>query len=191
MDEELTLRVEPDCALIVIDLQQGFDDVQHWGGGRSNPGCEANVSRLIGAWRDEGRPVVLIRHDSTEPTSPLAPGSPGNGFKQELAGEEGDLLVAKSVNSCFYGTPDLHAWLQERQVGQLAICGLTTNHCCDTTARMAGNLGYDVLFVLDATATFDRRAPDGTIVKAAELERATATNLHGEFARVVDTADLV
>ncbi len=185
------MQVEADCALVVIDVQCGFDDVAHWGGRRSNPACEANVGRLIRAWRDAGRPVVVVRHDSTEPGSPLGPGAPGNRFKPELGDEEGDVLISKSVNSSFYGTPDLDGWLRERSIRQLAICGLTTNHCCETTARMGGNLGYDVLFVVDATAAFDRAAPDGTIVPAEELERATATSLHGEFARVVGTADLV
>jgi nicotinamidase-related amidase len=185
------LPLEPNCALLVVDLQHGFDDPESWGGGRSNPACEANVGRLLGAWRDAGRPVVLVRHDSTEPGSPLAPGTPGNELRPEVAARDGDLMVAKSVNSCFYGTPDLDAWLRERQIRQLAICGMTTNHCCETTARMAGNLGYDVLFVLDATATFDRRGPDGAVVAAADLERATAASLHGEFARVVSTVDVV
>ena len=71
------------------------------------------------------------------------------------------------------------------------VCGITTNHCCETTARVGGNLGYDVLFALDATHTFDRTAPDGSTVSADELARVTATNLHGEFATVVSTADLV
>ena len=71
------------------------------------------------------------------------------------------------------------------------VCGITTNHCCETTARVGGNLGYDVLFVLDATHTFDRMAPDGSTVTADDLARVTATNLHGEFATVVGTADLL
>jgi nicotinamidase-related amidase len=56
---------------------------------------------------------------------------------------------------------------------------------------MGGNLGYDVLFVLDACATFDREGPDGEVVTAEELTRATAASLHDEFATVVATRDLV
>ena len=102
-----------------------------------------------------------------------------------------DLLVTKSVNSSFHGTPDLHAWLLDRGLSGIVVCGITTNHCCETTARVGGNLGHDVLFVLDATHTFDRTGPDGTHLTADELARATATNLHGEFATVVSTRDLV
>jgi nicotinamidase-related amidase len=175
-------------ALLVIDVQRAFDDDDYWGV-RNNPACEANVAALIGAWRDAGRPLVYVRHDSVEPGSPLAPDSPGNAFKDVVSGEP-DLLVTKQVNSAFYGDPDLDGWLRERGIGSIAVCGITTNHCVETTARMGSNLGYDVLFALDATHTFDRTGPDGERLSADELARATATSLHGEFAAVVKTADL-
>ena len=175
-------------ALIVVDVQQGFDDPV-WGP-RDNPDCEANIGRLLTAWRDRGDPVVFVRHDSIEPGSPLAPGRPGNAFAEVVTGTP-DLLVSKTVNSSFYGSPDLHAWLQDRGLRAMAICGITANHCCETTARMAGNLGYDVAFVIDATAAFDRQAPDGTVIPAEQLRRVTAANLHGEFATVVTTDEIL
>lgn len=133
---------------------------------------------------------MVVRHDSTEPGSPLRPGQPGNDFKELVTGTP-DLLVTKSVNSSFHGTPDLDAWLREPDLDGLVICGITTNHCCESTARVGGNLGHTVLFALDATHTFDRTAPDGTRVTADELARVAATNLHGEFATVVRTDQLV
>lgn len=175
-------------ALIVIDVQHGFLDPS-WGAS-TNLECETNIRRLIGAWRARGWPVVLVRHDSLAPGSPLSPDQPGNAFLPGIDGPR-DLLVVKSVNSAFYGEPDLHVWLQSRDLSELVICGITTNHCCETTARMAGNLGYDVQFALDATRTFDRVGPDGQVSTAAELMRATAVNLHGEFARVVSTDDVL
>lgn len=174
-------------ALIVIDVQRGFDDPM-WGP-RNSPHCERHIGRLIDGWREAGQPIVLVRHDSTSPTSPLRPGQPGNGFKP-VADIEADLLVVKSVNSAFYGAPDLHAWLRSQGIDSVTICGITTNHCCETTARMAGNLGFDTVFVTEATHTFDRMSPDGTRVTADDLARATEANLHGEFATVcgVDAA---
>jgi nicotinamidase-related amidase len=172
-------------ALIVIDVQRGFDDPA-WGK-RDNPACEANIAALIGHWREQGQPLVFVRHDSDEPGSTLAPGQPGNDFKDVITGEP-DLLVTMSVNSSFHGEPDLQAWLDGEGIDTIYVCGITTNHCCETTARVGGNLGYDVRFVLDATHTFDRPDPFGGVVTAAELARVTATNLHGEFATVVDTA---
>ncbi len=176
-------------ALVLVDVQQGLDDAEYWGP-RDNPGCEANITALLGAWRSRGRSVVFVHHDSTEPQSPLRPGQPGNDFKEIVTGTP-DLLVNKSVNSAFHGTPDLDAWLRNQDLDGLVVCGLTTNHCCETTARVGGNLGHTVLFALDATHTHDRAAPDGTRVTAAELSRASATSLHGEFATVVRTDQLV
>src|SRR3712207_1542194 len=99
-------------ALLVVDVQRAFDRDDVWGR-RDNPECETNVAGLLAAWRAEGRPVVFIRHDSTEPESTLAPGTPGNAFKPEVSGEP-DLLVVKHVNSAFHGDPDLAGWLRER-----------------------------------------------------------------------------
>jgi nicotinamidase-related amidase len=175
-------------ALIVIDVQQGMDDPVL--GPRNNAACEENIGVLIAAWRAHGRPVVFVRHDSVMPESPLRPDRPGNAFKPVVAGDP-DLLVTKHVNSAFLGTPDLHGWLQDREITGVAITGIQTNYCCESTARMAGDLGYDTLFVLDATHTFDLRSHGGGTMTAEELARVTATNLQDEFADVVMTDDLL
>ena len=175
-------------ALVVVDVQQGFDDP--WWGERNNPDCDANIADLVREWSGRGRPLVYVRHDSDEPDSPLRKGSPGNRLKEYLTAEP-DLVVSKSVNSSFLGTPDLDAWLRERDLKGIVVCGITTNHCCETTARMGGNLGHRVLFALDATHTFDRTGPYGEVVTADELARVTGVNLHDEFAEVVRTADLL
>lgn len=175
-------------ALIVIDVQEGFRDAS-WGE-RGNPQCEANIEQLLHAWRAHDLPVVLVRHDSTSPTSPLRPGQPGNEFMPCVHGQH-DVLITKSVNSAFYGDPDLDAWLRERGLTHVTICGITTNHCCETTARMAGNLGYDVTFVLDATATFARTDQTGRVFTGDELAAVTAVNLDGEFATVRTTQDVL
>lgn len=176
-------------ALVVIDVQKGFDDEDHWGP-RNNPNCEVNVGLLIEAWRAQGWPVVFVRHDSTSVNSPLRPGSPGNEFKDVVSGKP-DLLVSKSVHSAFFGEPDLHSWLREHGISSIAICGIQTNMCCETTARMASDMGYEVLFVIDATHTFDLSAVEGKILRARELARVTALELDAEFCQVVYTTELV
>ena len=175
-------------ALVVVDAQQGFDEPQ-WGK-RNNLDCDANIAALVQDWSARDRPLVYVRHDSEEPDSPLRTGSEGNRLKDYLTPEP-DLLVTKSVNSAFLGAPDLDGWLRGRDLEGIVVCGITTNHCCETTARMGGNLGHRVLFALDATHTFDRVGPDGGLVTADELMRVTAANLHEEFALVVHTADLL
>jgi nicotinamidase-related amidase len=175
-------------ALVVVDVQRGFDDP--WWGPRNNPSCDDNIRALVDHWAAERRPLVFVQHDSENPASPLHPRSPGHPLKEYLTAPP-DLLVRKSVNSAFHGTPDLDRWLRARGAGGLVVCGITTNHCCETTARVGGNLGHSVLFALDATHTFDRTGPDGGTVTADELMRVTAANLHEEFAQVVRTEDLL
>lgn len=184
-----TIEMSPERrALIVVDVQSGFDDPR-WGT-RNNPQCEDNIASLIDHWRQIGEPLVYVRHDSTTEGSPLRPGEPGNALREFVDGQP-DLLVTKSVNSAFYGEPDLDAWLRSEGVDSVVICGVQTNYCCETTARMAGNLGYETVFVLDATHTFDQTDLDGVVIPADQLARVTAANLQGEFAQVVSTADLV
>lgn len=172
-------------ALIVIDVQKGFAE---WDakGQRNNPDCESNVGKLIQAWRDKDQPIVFVKHNSKSETSVLRPGQPGNDFKDVITGEP-DLLVTKSVNSAFYGEPDLYLWLTENRIEAVAICGIQTNMCCETTARMAGNLGLDTWFVLDATHTF-AKSFQGKTISAEELSETTAVNLSGEFADVITTS---
>ncbi|MFJ3880430.1 cysteine hydrolase family protein [Streptomyces sp. NPDC090077] len=186
------IEIAADSALLVIDVQKGFDDASFWGK-RNNPAAEGNIAALMDAWRETGRPVVLVRHAS-RPGSVLAPDQPGHAFKdfvEERRGKEA-LLVTKAVNSAFYGTPDLAEWLTASGIRQLVVAGIQTNMCVETTARMAGNLGYEVLVPLDATHTFDLAGPGGLSLTADALADATAVNLQGGgFARVVTTAELL
>ena len=173
----------------MVDVQKAFDDADIWGP-RNNPACDENVRALIEAWRANGQPVVFVRHDSLEQGSPLRPGQPGNDLKDAVAGRP-DLLVTKHVNSAFHGDPDLAGWLRENDIAEVVICGIQTNMCCETTARVGANLGFGVRFALDATHTFDLAAPDGGILSADELARVTAANIDAEFGRVVTTADAI
>jgi nicotinamidase-related amidase len=174
-----------DPVLVVIDVQQGFRD-SRWGA-NGNTAALSNIESLVEHWRSNKLPIVVVKHNSKHPDSPLFAGSPGNQLEPFLDGTR-DVVIQKSVNSAFYGTPDLHLWLAKRNFRNIVICGITTNRCCETTARMAGNLGYTTTFVIDATDAFDLNHSDGAITSAADVMRMTAANLDGEFASVVTTA---
>jgi len=177
-----------DAALIVIDVQKGFDDPK-WGK-RNNPQAEANIAKLLEAWRHSGRPVIHIQHCSKEPGSPLWSDSPGNAIKEIAEPIQGEPIIQKSVNSAFIGT-DLESRLRKQRITGLVIVGLTTDHCVSTTARMAGNLGFTTFVVSDATATFDRSGPNGKKHKAADVHEVSLASLHQEFATVIDTQGLI
>ncbi|MGW6690588.1 cysteine hydrolase family protein [Streptomyces sp. NPDC054961] len=190
------IEIAANSALLVIDVQKGFDDADFWGP-RNNPAAEANIAALMDAWQESGRPLVIVQHASRQTGSVLAPDQPGYALKDFVAerAERAALHITKSVNSSFYGTPDLADWLTEQNVGQVVVAGIQTNMCVETTARMAGNLGYEVLVPLDATHTFDLAAearPDAPRLTADQLATATAVNLQGGgFARIVTTGRLV
>jgi nicotinamidase-related amidase len=141
-------------ALVVVDVQRGFEDPAL--GARDNPAAEENVARLIAAWRERGDPIVFVQHDWQG--GPLERGTPGFELKEAVTGEP-DLRIVKNVHSSFHGDVDLDAWLRERGIDAIAVCGIQTNFCCETTARIGCDLGYDVWFVLDATHTFDDTGP--------------------------------
>lgn len=178
-------------ALIVVDMQHGFHE-KSWGATTNFPACENNVERLLAAWSVHDMPVVIVRHDSVNPASPLCISGPGNALIPTVAAAHPDLLITKTVNSSFYGSPNLEQWLRTEGVDQIVVCGIQTNLCVETTARMGGNLGFDVIVPLDATRTFDLGGPDGTVIPAATLMQVTATNLHGDgFAQVTSTTELL
>jgi nicotinamidase-related amidase len=173
-------------ALVVIDMQKGFGDPR-WPP-RNNPDCEGNVAALLDAWRDAGQPVVIVRHDSTEADSPFVPGTPGNELQDLVEGERA-VLVTKSVSSAFHGDPDLGDWLRRQGIEKLVLCGAQTNMCCETSARVGANLGFDIAFAIDATHTFDLADGNGGTITADELARVTHANLDREFCRVVTTSE--
>lgn len=184
--QPLPLDLTPDAVLLTVDAQQGFDQFK----GRNNPQLESNLAALHAAWRAAGRPLVHVRHDSTEAASVFRPGLPGNAFKPEAQPQKGEPVVRKSVHSAFIGT-DLEGRLRQMGARSLVILGIQTNYCVASTARMAGNLGYKTYVVADACATFPQRLLDGSEVNAQAAHDLALAELHGEFATVVSTRDVL
>jgi nicotinamidase-related amidase len=176
------------AALLIIDVQQGFDDA-FWGR-RNNPLAEAHIVRLLEAWRAQQWPIIHVQHQSRIANSPLHPANPGYALKAQVQPLPGETLITKQVNSAFIGT-SLETLLRQRHITTLVVIGLTTNHCVETTVRMAGNLGFLTYLVGDATATFDRVGPDGKLHRAEDIYTISLTSIHGEFAQVVTTDEVL
>ncbi|MBL4595442.1 MAG: cysteine hydrolase [Robiginitomaculum sp.] len=176
--------------LVFVDWQQGFADLEYWGGGRNNPLAEQNAVQLLRHWRHQQWPVVHIRHDSTDPNSKLHPNQPGNAleaFANPLAGEP---LYAKNVNSAFIGT-DLETDLRAQNISKLVFCGISTDHCVNTSVRMAANLGFEVRVAADACYTFDRTDALGRQLDAQTIHDVHLASLHGEFAQIKTTEQII
>ena len=169
--------------LLVIDVQQAFEDPA-WGE-RNNPDAETHVAELLSVWRELGAPVVHVRHESASPTGLFRRGTQAFEFKPEARPAPGERVVDKRVNSAFIGT-DLQEHLRSTGADCVVVVGLTTDHCCSTTARMAGNLGFETWFVADATATHARAGFD-----AETMHRTALASLDGEFAHVMTTAEAI
>ena len=181
-------------ALLVIDVQQGHDDPRF--GRRNNPDAEGRIAVLLDAWRTKGLPVIHVQHLSVREQSPFHPTKPGVAIKP-IVGPRGDeTLIQKSANSAFIGT-SLEQMLKERDIKTLILTGLTTPHCVSSTARMAGNLGFDTYVVADATAanegTVDLNFPGGSGVYMDPdlVHMVSLATINGEFVTVVDTAEVM
>ena len=99
------------------------------------------------------------------------------------------------MHSAFFGTAAdgtaLEPWLRARGITELLITGIRTEQCCETTARHASDLGFEVRYVTDATLTFPMHTLAGRAVSTAEIRERTEMVLDGRFARVVASAGLL
>ena len=177
-------------ALIVIDVQKAFDERDAAGDARNNPYAIARIVDLLAAFRAKGAMVVHVRHASSNPRSRFRPELPGFGVKDEAREQPGELVLVKQANAAFIGT-DLEVRLRDKAIDHVVIVGATTNHCVETTARMAGNLGFDTKLVRDATWTYDLEGLDGARFPAQQVHAVTLANLNGEFAEIVTASEIM
>jgi nicotinamidase-related amidase len=177
-------------ALLLIDIQKGFDNIEYWGGQRNNPDAELRANELLSVWRAIDLPVFHIQHCSTIITSLLHPSNKGNAFKDMVKPKGKEVVIQKNVNSAFIGT-DLKQQLDHLKVTTLVIVGLTTDHCISTSTRMAGNFGYNTFLISDATATFNKKGLNGQNYSAELMHETALASLNGEFANIVTTKTML
>ena len=176
-------------ALLVVDAQDSFKVDPKWER-RNNRDFERNVAALIDAHRDAGLPVFFFLHTDGDP-----------GFERDsdhlrlmdfIQVNRGEPVLLKDTRNAFTSTT-LQAQLLALGVRRLAITGIQMEQCCETTARVAADLGYAVDFVIDATMTFPIKNWDvpGEELGVAAIEERTIYALRRRFARIVKTAALV
>lgn len=182
----MSIKKKDRPALILIDIQKAFDNIEYWGGQRNNPKAEKNAGELLRIWRENKLPIFHIKHCSSTPTSALNEANEGNEFMDIVKPIDNEPVIKKYVNSAFIGT-DLKEQLDNSKITKLVIVGLTTDHCVSTTARMAGNFGFDTFLVSDATATFNKKGLEGQNYSAELIHDTALASLNEEFATIVTT----
>jgi len=170
--------------LIVIDVQESFRHRPYFDD-RSLPAYLGAQNALISGFAAAGAPIVRIFHTD-------GPAVASNSFAVEsghvrplegLAEFAAAATFSKRRHSALVGT-GLEVWLTQNRIDRLVITGIRTEQCCETTARHASDLGWQVDYVPDATLTFDMVQPDGKPLTAADIKARTATVLDGRFAKI-------
>jgi nicotinamidase-related amidase len=187
-------------ALIVIDVQESFRVRPLWRT-LDNPALIANVGRLVEAARANGEMVVWVLHSEAGEGGEFDPANGHVRVVAELEPAKDEPLVTKTSHNAFT-TTNLGQILTSAGVGSVTVCGLRTEQCVETTARVASDFGYEVTFVTDATGTFpiphwdapadqtvEELLADPRTLSAADVVSRTEYALAGRFAAVRDTDD--
>ncbi|TQM32392.1 cysteine hydrolase family protein [Nocardia bhagyanarayanae] len=175
-----------DATLIMIDFQNTYRR-----GVMAVDGAEqalAAGSRLLGAARESGRPVVHVVNDGG-PGTPYDIRAEIGAISDSVAPLPGEPVVIKRFPNAFHDT-DLEPTLRELGAGQeLVLAGFMTHMCVSYTAQGAFNLGYTPTVVAEATATRSLPSPLGDTVPAAALQAAALTTIADLFGVVAATVD--
>ncbi|MEQ6926280.1 cysteine hydrolase family protein [Pseudomonas mosselii] len=173
------------AALLIIDMQNGINHPRL--GRRNNPEAEQRINQLLASWRASMRPVVHVRHVSRDPDSVFWPGQPGCEFQPAFTPHARETVFEKHVPDAFCNS-GLERWLHQRGISQLVIVGVITNNSVESTARSAGNLGFDTVVVADACYTFDHHDLQGRLWPAEDVHALALGNLAMDYARILDSA---
>ncbi|MCU7251571.1 cysteine hydrolase family protein [Pseudomonas koreensis] len=182
------MELQANAALIIIDQQKGILHPRL--GRRNNPQAELRILDLLGAWRRSGRPVIQVQHLSRSPESVFWPEQSGVEFQERFLPLDGEWLIQKQVPDAFCAT-GLETKLREAGIAQLVIVGVATHNSVESTARTAGNLGFEAWVAEDACFTFDKADYFGTAHSAEEVHAMSLGNLHGEYATVTGSREIL
>ena len=176
-------------ALVVIDVQNEYVT----GGLRIEHPPVAESLRLIGAAMDaahvEGVPVIVVQQTSAATAPLFANGSAGWQLHAVVAERPMDHLVQKTLPGALAET-DIAAWVAERGITTLTLCGYMTHNCVMSTAVEAVHKGLAVEYLHDASGTVLYANAQGN-ASAEELHRVFGVVMHSRFAAVAATDDWI
>lgn len=189
-------------ALIVVDMQSDFVAVGAPLEVEAGRAMIPQLKRALDFCREREIPVIYTAHVHRRDGSDmglfkfnaaiaagraLREGEPGAAIYPEIAPRPGELVIKKHRFSGFYGT-DLELVLRGLGVDTVIICGVTTENCCHATARDAMFRDFKVIFLSDATGTFDYTDERQGALSADEVHQGTLLILSQSTADVM-TAD--
>ena len=177
-------------ALVVIDLQKGIASMDRQLAPYSVKGVIDNAVRLADAFRKNGMPVMLVHVMSREGERlNVIADDQGRGgvqmpedwadFVPELGPKETDIVITKKQWGAFYGT-DLELQLRRRGIGTIVLCGISTNHGVESTARFAYEYGFNQIFAEDAMSSM-----------SAEMHNAAINIAFRRMGRVRKTDEII
>ncbi|MEK7590662.1 MAG: isochorismatase family cysteine hydrolase [Patescibacteria group bacterium] len=184
-------RIAPDfarAALLIVDMQRYFLDEKSHAFVPTGAAILPNVQSMRRLFSNGNRPVIFtrfaVRQGERDPVggfwgSTVREGSRESSIVGALAPQTSEKVIRKISYSSFHGT-DLEEYLSMRGVKNLVITGLLTHLCCEEAAREAFARGFQVFFVIDATASYNE-----------EMHRASIVSLSSGFVTPVTTADIV
>ncbi len=175
-------------ALVIIDMQRGM--LPENTGPRNNPQAEDNMERLLRVWRERNLPVVHVRHMARAPGGSFWPGSANCEFQPRFEPLPSEHRMEKNMNDAF-AQSGLERWLRLRDISSLVIVGVSTNNSVEATGRAAFCLGFDVTLPSDACYTYDKVDYHGVLRPAEDWHLMTLSNLHGEYATVRSTEEIL
>jgi nicotinamidase-related amidase len=145
--------LDPNTALIVVDLQKGIVSVPSI---HPMGDIVARARTLLDAFRRHGLPVVLVNVTGVAPgrteQPPRLTGAMPEGWADLIADldrQPGDIVVTKRTWGAFAST-DLETRLKALCVTQVVVCGVATGTGVESTARQAYEQGFNVTLAIDA-----------------------------------------
>ncbi|MEU1682873.1 isochorismatase family protein [Micromonospora zamorensis] len=165
------------AALVVIDVQESFRQRPIWAYG-SNPDLVRQVERLVAAARERGDQVVWVLHSEPGTGGLFDPALGHVRLIDGLVPAEGEPTLVKTAHNAFT-TTNLQQVLTQVGIQDITVCGIRTEQCVETTARVGSDLGYRMTFVTDATLTFPiphRDLPETATVAEILADPRTLTN---------------
>lgn len=157
-------------AHIVIDVQESFRQLADWPA-VSNPAIADRIGELVDGARERGDLVIWVLHSAAGSGGAFDPESGFVRLIDGLSPQDGEPVLTKTAHNAFT-TTELQRLLVSRGISEVTISGIRTEQCCETTARVASDLGFEVLFVTEATATHP--LPHRDLPGGASLEEILA-----------------